>query len=221
MHFDRRGLLRILAIGLLPLAGCTSVNQSSPAGSKQNASDGELMGVDYAAPIFTEPHFVPGVRPGSLPVKYQRQRVRYAGGEAPGTIVVRTDQYFLYLVQPGGTAIRYGIGIGRDGFGWKGRASVGAKRTWPDWRPPSEMIGRDPRLKIFADGALSGGTDNPIGARALYLYQNGRDTLYRIHGTTDAASIGSRVTSGCIRMLNVDVIDLYNRVSKGAAVVVM
>jgi len=188
------------------------------------ASDGgELMDVDYARPLFDEAHFVPGVPSGTVPKKFRRQTVADPTGEPAGTVVVDTGARFLYLVQPGGRAIRYGIGIGRDGFRWKGRATVGAKREWPAWTPPPEMIARDPRLGAFggAAGGMQGGTDNPLGARALYLHQDGRDTLYRIHGTTDAGSIGSDVTSGCVRMLNLDVIDLYGRVPRGATVVVI
>jgi lipoprotein-anchoring transpeptidase ErfK/SrfK len=222
MTMDRRVLLGWIATSLLPLGACTTAGgRSAPAAS--DPESGALMGVDYAAPLYNEPYFVPGVRTGTLPVKFQRQLVADRSGEAPGTIVVRTNQHFLYLVQPGGKAIRYGIAIGREGFSWKGRAVVGAKRKWPDWHPPKEMIERDPRLRIFAGapGGMAGGTDNPIGARALYLYQNGRDTLYRIHGTTDASSIGSAATSGCVRMLNVDVIDLYERAPVGAQVIVL
>lgn len=187
------------------------------------SDDGELLDVDYARPLFDEAHFVPGVRSGTLPKTFRRQIVPDPTGEPAGTVVVDTGARLLYLVQPGGRAIRYGIGIGRDGFRWKGRATVGAKREWPTWTPPAEMIARDPRLGAFGGGAggMPGGTDNPLGARALYLHQDGRDTLYRIHGTNDAGSIGSDVTAGCVRMLNLDVIDLYARVPRGATVVVV
>lgn len=222
MCLERRALLRLMAASLLPLAGCTATGDKHGTQNGDDKAD-ELVGVDYTMPLYNEPYFVPGIRPDTLPKKFQRHLVADTTGYAPGTIVVRTDRYFLYLTQPGGRAIRYGIGIGREGFAWKGQAVVGAKRTWPDWHPPSEMVDRDPDLRIYAgpSGGLPGGTDNPIGARALYLYQNGRDTLYRIHGATEAESIGSAVTSGCVRMLNVDVIDLYSRVSVGTKVVVL
>ncbi|WP_187972864.1 L,D-transpeptidase [Aquibium microcysteis] len=192
-------------------------------GCASDGTDGELLEVDYARPVFDEAHFVPGVPSGTLRRKHRRQVVAYLTAEQPGTVVVETGARFLYLVQPGGRAIRYGIGIGREGFLWKGRATVGAKRAWPTWTPPAEMIARDPRLGAFGGGAggMSGGTDNPLGARALYLHRDGRDTLYRIHGTNDAGSLGSEVTAGCVRMLNVDVIDLYDRVPQGATVVVL
>jgi lipoprotein-anchoring transpeptidase ErfK/SrfK len=148
----------------------------------------------------------------ALPAQLQRQEVAYDGGEKPGTIIVDTRARFLYLVQPGGTAIRYGIGVGREGFTWKGRQVISTKREWPSWRPPAEMRKRQPELPRF----MAGGPKNPLGARALYL----GNTLFRIHGTNQPSTIGRAVSSGCIRMMNNDVIDLYNRVPIGAPVIV-
>ncbi|HEY8381937.1 MAG TPA: L,D-transpeptidase [Microvirga sp.] len=145
--------------------------------------------------------------------KYQRQVVAYAGPHKPGTIVIHTPSRFLYLVQPGGRAIRYGIGVGRPGFSWAGLKTVSMKREWPDWRPPAEMLKRRPDLPRY----MEGGPDNPLGARALYL----GSSLYRIHGTNEPHTIGRAVSSGCIRMLNEDVVDLYNRVKVGTQVVVI
>ncbi|MBF9234963.1 L,D-transpeptidase [Microvirga sp. BT350] len=145
--------------------------------------------------------------------KFQRQTVAYNGKESPGTIIIDTPSRFLYLIQDGGRAIRYGIGVGRPGFEWAGRHLVSDKREWPDWRPPKEMLKRRPDLPEHMDG----GPDNPLGARALYL----GSTLYRIHGTNEPDTIGKAVSSGCIRMLNKDVIDLYNRVPVGAQVLVI
>ena len=145
--------------------------------------------------------------------KYDRQIVRYTGPHAPGTIVIDTPAKFLYLVQPGGRAIRYGIGVGRPGFSWAGEKTVSMKREWPDWRPPAEMLRRRPDLPRY----MPGGIDNPLGARALYL----GSSLYRIHGTNEPHTIGRAVSSGCIRMLNEDVVDLYNRVRVGTKVVVI
>ncbi|MGO4704801.1 L,D-transpeptidase [Microvirga sp. 2MCAF38] len=145
--------------------------------------------------------------------EYRRQTVNYRGGEQPGTIIIDTPTRHLYLIQDGGRAIRYGIGVGRPGFEWAGRKTVSAKREWPDWYPPKEMLKRRPDLPEHMDGGL----DNPLGARALYL----GSTLYRIHGTNEPDTIGHAVSSGCIRMLNRDVIDLYNRVPVGAPVVVI
>ncbi len=137
--------------------------------------------------------------------------------EPPGTIVVDTSSRHLYLVQPGGSAIQYGIGVGRQGFDWKGIARVGRKSEWPRWIPPKEMLKRRPDLPEEMDGGL----ENPLGARALYLFKGNKDTLFRIHGTNEPDSIGKAVSSGCIRMMNADVIDLYNRVKIGTRVVVM
>ncbi len=151
--------------------------------------------------------------------KYLRQQVRYFGSEAPGTIVIDISGPFLYFVQPRGMAMRYGIAVGKEGFGWTGTANVQRKTTWPTWTPPAEMIQRTPKLAKYAQG-MPGGADNPLGARAIYLYKNGKDTLYRIHGTTKPFSIGRKASSGCFRMINQDATDLYARVSPGARVFV-
>ena len=145
--------------------------------------------------------------------------VDFDGPEAPGTIVVDTGRKYLYLVEEAGKARRYGIGVGRQGFEWSGGAVIRRKAKWPRWTPPKEMVERDAEAAKWA-GGMPGGPDNPLGARALYLYQGKVDTLYRIHGTSDPASIGRAVSSGCIRLLNADVVDLYERVPIGAKVVV-
>lgn len=136
-------------------------------------------------------------------------------GEQPGTIVVETRQRLLYLVQPGGKAIRYGVAVGDEAFGWSGTSRIARKAEWPSWNPPAEMKARWPHVH-----AMEGGPNNPLGARALYLFEGNRDTLYRIHGTNEPEKIGRAVSSGCIRMRNIDVIDLYNRASVGAKVIV-
>jgi lipoprotein-anchoring transpeptidase ErfK/SrfK len=141
-----------------------------------------------------------------------RTSVYYSGNYAPGTIVINTAERRLYLVQPGGTALRYGIGVGRDGFRWNGVHRITAKREWPDWTPPAEMRRRRPDLPDY----MEGGIENPLGARALYL----GSTLYRIHGSNEPETIGQAVSSGCFRMTNEDVVDLYDRVSVGTRVVV-
>ena len=136
-------------------------------------------------------------------------------GEAPGTIVVDTKERQLYLVQPNRKAIRYGVAVGDEAYGWTGTANIARKAEWPDWNPPAEMKARWPHVQY-----TKGGPDNPLGARALYLYEGNKDTLYRIHGTNEPEKIGHAVSSGCIRMRNIDVIDLYNRVGVNAKVVV-
>ena len=136
-------------------------------------------------------------------------------GEAPGTIVVDTKERQLYLVQPNRKAIRYGVAVGDEAYGWTGTASIARKAEWPDWNPPAEMKARWPHVQY-----TKGGPDNPLGARALYLYEGNKDTLYRIHGTNEPTKIGMAVSSGCIRMRNIDVIDLYNRVPVNTKVIV-
>ncbi len=151
--------------------------------------------------------------------QYLRHYVAWSGDERPGSIVVDPYDRFLYLVQNDGRAIRYGVGVGREGFGWSGRATIGRKGVWPTWTPPHEMTLRDKAAAKWA-GGMPGGPDNPLGARALYLFQGSKDTLYRIHGNNEPASIGKAVSSGCIRMLNQDIIDLHRRVPTGASVTV-
>ncbi|MBV8838586.1 MAG: L,D-transpeptidase [Alphaproteobacteria bacterium] len=147
------------------------------------------------------------------PAQFKRQIVPYHGSEAPGTIIIDTGSTFLYLVQPGAQAIRYGIGVGRDGFRWQGVQHITKKAEWPDWTPPPEMIARQPYLPRF----MAGGPTNPLGARAMYL----GNTVYRIHGTNAPSTIGQRVSSGCIRLTNEDVMDLASRVNIGTKVVVI
>lgn len=175
----------------------------------------ELM---YAS-VNEGPHSLPAVPFKDVPREYRRQIVADPTGEAPGTIVVDLKNRFLYLVQPGGEAIRYGVGIGREGFLWSGRANIQFKRQWPTWTPPSEMIGRQPELEKYR-GGMPGGPHNPLGARALYIFKDGVDTQYRVHGSPEWWTIGKSMSSGCVRMINQDVIDLYNRVGGEAPIVV-
>ena len=149
--------------------------------------------------------------------KFLRQQVRYFGPERVGTIVVDAKRRLLYLVQPGGMAMRYGIAVGKEGYGWTGSAVLQWKQKWPTWTPPAEMIARKPELAKYAKG-LEGSPRNPLGARAMYLFKDGRDTLYRIHGTDKPYSIGKAASSGCFRMINQDVMDLYSRVNNKSAV---
>jgi lipoprotein-anchoring transpeptidase ErfK/SrfK len=152
-----------------------------------------------------------------LDPEFRRQLVPFPMREHAGTIVIDPKNHFLYTVREGGEAIRYGVGVGREGFGWAGQAMVGKKQEWPDWIPPKEMRLRQPELPE----RMPGGPENPLGARALYLFEGNRDTLYRIHGTAEPWSIGTNVSSGCIRMLNEEVIDLYRRTPIGTRVVVL
>ena len=146
-----------------------------------------------------------------------RKEVADPTGQPAGTLTINTHERKLYLSEGNGRALQYGIGVGRQGFAWKGEAAIGRKSFWPGWTPPPEMIDRQPYLPRH----MEGGMENPLGARALYLFQGKKDTLFRIHGTNEPNSIGKAVSSGCIRMLDSDVIDLYGRVTKGTPVVVL
>ncbi|RNC95953.1 MAG: L,D-transpeptidase [Oricola sp.] len=168
--------------------------------------------------------FLPGLparaHTPTLDPKFLPQNVRMSG-YAPGTIIIDPRNHFLYLQQGGGQARRYGVGVGRAGLAFKGSAVIGRKAEWPRWTPTQNMIRREPEKYARYAGGVPGGPNNPLGARALYLYRNGRDTLYRIHGTNQPQSIGQSVSNGCIRMINDHVVDLYERVPLGAKVVVL
>jgi len=178
-------------------------------GPSQTTESTATTRASYTAPgRALYPEDVPRSR--AVPWQFHRQTVRYRTDEKPGTIIIDTKAHFLYFVLGNGRAIRYGVGVGRTGFGWSGTVHIGNKQEWPAWRPPAEMIAREAR-----------GKDNPLGARAMYLYNSGGDTGYRIHGTSEPWTIGLNVSSGCIRLVNDDVIDLYKRASVGAKVIVL
>ncbi len=195
-----------------PLAACQSVHEPPQPFAVATPSDGGW----YIGSIPDKPYDIPLVDRRKMDPKYARQTVEYTGPEKPGSIVVDIDERMLYLVQPEGKAIRYGVGVGKQGFSWRGVASVGRKGVWPAWSPTKTMVRINPDLP----GHMEAGLGNPLGARALYLHQNGADTLFRIHGTNEPWSIGEQVSSGCVRMLNEDVADLYERVPVGATVYV-
>lgn len=174
----------------------------------------------YAA-IGGEPFPVPAADLSQIDPRFLRQEVSFRTPERAGTVVVNTNEYHAYLVLPGGRAIRYGVGVGREeGFNFRGAATVGRKAAWPRWTPTRDMIRREPERYAKYAGGLPGGLENPLGARALYLHRDGRDTLYRLHGTIEPWTIGTMVSSGCVRFLNHDIIDLYRRVPVGSRVVV-
>lgn len=156
-----------------------------------------------------------------IPSKFKRQIVRLTTKEKPGTIIIDTNKKFLYLVQDKNRAIRYGVGVGREGFGWSGVVKIGRKAEWPEWRPPEEMRRREAAKGHILPVVQEGGPDNPLGARAMYLYKGGRDTIFRIHGTNQPWTIGLNMSSGCIRMMNKDVEHLYDRAKIGAKVIVI
>ncbi|MDL2402782.1 L,D-transpeptidase [Rhizobium mayense] len=158
---------------------------------------------------------------GQVKPQFQRRVVRLVTNEAPGTIIIDTNNKYLYLVEGDDRARRYGIGVGREGFGWSGVVKVGRKAEWPGWTPPPEMRVREAKKGHKLPAYQEGGEDNPLGARAMYLYRNGNDTAFRIHGTNQPWSIGLNMSSGCIRMMNKDVIDLYDRAPVGTKVIVV
>lgn len=199
------------------LAGCVSTERRLASLPSLPTPDASFYAMYGEVPGERFP--VPAVDPYEVNPDYLRRQVEYAGPEGPGTIVVDPDERYLYLVQSGGRAMRYGVGVGREGFGWNGAATIRRKAEWPTWTPPGSMIQRQPELSEYA-GGMRPGLDNPLGARAMYLYQGDRDTLFRIHGTNEPGSIGSAVSSGCIRLINQDIIDLYRRVPLGTRVVV-
>ena len=195
------------------------------AGSEVTFDDASSAEEQYFDPELLPPpeseidYAIEPVDPSLIKSVYRRQVVDFDGNEDPGTIVVDPSEHFLYHVRDGGQAMRYGVGVGRAGFAWSGDAEIRMKRRWPRWVPPKEMVSRDKRAKKWANGQ-PGGPDNPLGARALYLYAGGKDTLYRIHGTNEPQSIGKSVSSGCVRMLNEDVADLFEQVEIGTQVIV-
>ena len=221
---SRRRLLAGLGVGAAAtmLAGCTTGApraMTSFAPTPPAAPAVSPFHLAAYAPVQDGGFNVPGIDFSRVDPRYLRQEVDYFGGETPGTIIVDTGPRYAYFVLPNQRAIRYGVGIGREGFGWGGRAVMQWKRAWPTWTPPAEMIARDPSLAQYAEG-MEPGLGNPLGARALYLFQNGEDTLYRLHGTPEYWTIGTASSSGCVRFINQDIMDLYARVSNGAAVIV-
>ncbi|MEM1377252.1 MAG: L,D-transpeptidase [Pseudomonadota bacterium] len=201
------------------LAACQTIDETEPP---KRARKKMPFGPEPTFPPFDEMY--KGVKDGGFNVpavpyqridnQYLRQVVRDPTGERAGSIVVDTGNHFLYLVLGNGNAVRYGVGLGRAGFEWSGRAVMQWKRPWSKWTPPDEMIERQPELEKYSwqNGGKPPGLDNPLGARALYIFQNGEDTLYRLHGTPQWSSIGKSVSSGCVRLINQDVMDLYSRV---------
>jgi lipoprotein-anchoring transpeptidase ErfK/SrfK len=230
VSISRRTVLTGLgAIGLGSVSGCAStldmpdlgLDQTTTGAIRPNISiDRSVTSADVMYASFVDSGFqLPEIPYKKVDPKFRRQIVIDPTGEAPGTVVVHLEERFLYLVQAGGDAIRYGVGIGRDGFRWSGRANIQYAKKWPAWTPPSEMIARKPELEKWRSGQ-PGGLDNPLGARALYIYKDGRDTGYRVHGSPEWWTIGQAMSSGCVRMINQDVIDLYNRISAKAPIVV-
>lgn len=208
------------SLSALALAGCatTAPLPTTPAAPIRHPvpADVQLM----YGPVLDEPFPLRAADMSLIDPTYWRQQVIDPTGEAPGTIVVDTANRFLYHVGTDGMATRYGVGIGRDGYAWSGRAHIAYKRAWPRWTPPSEMIDRQPELEPYRRG-MEPGIDNPLGARTLYIHQGNVDTIYRIHGNPDERSIGQAVSSGCVRLLQQDIIHLHDQVRVGSTLVVI
>ncbi|RWI30277.1 L,D-transpeptidase [Mesorhizobium sp.] len=223
-RLSRRGFLNAAALGAASIAvsACTTVARR-PVEPPPANFEPPLM--DYATmygPVSDNGFELPGIPYEKIDEQFLRQIVPDPTGQRPGTIVVDTAGHHLYLVRPGGQAIRYGVGLGRAGFEWSGDAVVQWKQKWPKWTPPAEMIARQPELAKYSvdNGGMPGGLTNPLGARALYLFEGNEDTLYRLHGSPEWFSIGKSVSSGCVRLINQDIIDLYDRVPNKTPVVV-
>lgn len=212
---NRRAFL--VGIGLT-LEGCAA-RQSAPQFALW-----PLLGFGDAGrygPLVDDGHSIPGLDLSTIAPDLLRRETPFAGPYRPGTIVVSVPERRLYLVQPGGRALRYAVGVGRsEALDFHGAAVIGRKAEWPRWAPTASMIARMPEYAAYA-GGMSGGIDNPLGARALYLYRDNRDTDFRLHGTNEPETIGQAVSSGCIRLFNHDIIDLYNRAAVGSPVVVV
>ena len=208
---SRRSFLCGSAVGLgaLGLAGCAT------SGDMSLAEAAKIYG-----PVPDKKFPIPAVEVSKINPKYYRRTVRYDTKEAPGTIIIDPSNYYVYRIEGDGNATRYGANVGRDGFRWSGDAYVGRKAEWPIWTPPKEMILRQPEARQYA-GGMPPGLENPLGARTLYLYQNGRYTLYTIYSTSDPETIGNGITSGCTGLLTQDMMDLYDRTPIKTKVVVL
>lgn len=207
---------RAFIIGMpLIVAGCTSTQDL-----KVETNVSKLYSEMYGA-VHDERFPVPAPNLKKIDPQFYRQEVAYNSGYTPGTIIIDTKSRFLFLQQENGKALRYGIGVGKAGLEFEGKGVVQYKREWPSWTPTRDMIKREPERYGPLAAGMAPGPTNPLGARALYLFKDGKDTLYRIHGSNEDWSIGKAVSSGCIRLLNQDIMDLYRRVQSGAQVVVL
>lgn len=231
MPSSRRSFLYLAAAAAATaLSGCTTVPSATASPAPKPAappplpsgppSDSE-METRYAA-LVDDGHQLPAVPYKEIDPVFYRQRVENTTGELAGVVVVDVPNRFLYVTEHGGTAMRYGVGIGRAGFSWQGEGVIHWRQKWPRWKAPADMIARQPELAKYSveSGGQEPGPDNALGARALYIFQDGKDTLYRLHGSKDWRSIGKAASSGCIRLINQDVIDLYTRVPAKARIVV-
>jgi lipoprotein-anchoring transpeptidase ErfK/SrfK len=217
----------MLALGLLAtsaLAGCSTTSDTPRTVAQAEAPvriETAQIFTDSYGSITDAGYTLPAIPINRVKPQFVRQVVNYETNERPGTVIVNTRERHLYFILPGGRAMRYGIGVGKQGFAWSGTAYVAWKQEWPNWHPPKEMAVRKPDIARYVENGMGPGLSNPLGARAMYLFnEKGQDTLFRLHGTPEWASIGTAASSGCIRLMNQDVIDLYSRASVGAKVIV-
>lgn len=220
----RRFLTGAAGISALALAGCARDPQVQRRIARRKAqNDAWAYYERLYGPMPNEQFPLPAVNLRLVKPQFFRREVPNTTGFPAGTMVVDTRNFYLYWNQEDGTSMRYGVGLGRAGFEWSGRGVIQWKQQWPKWTPPAEMIDRQPELEEFsaANGGMPPGLLNPLGARALYIFEDGKDTLYRVHGSPEAASIGRAVSSGCVRLLNQDIVDLYDRVPKGSPIQVV
>ncbi len=216
-QFFRPGLkLLAIAAAVTTLSLCSAWAKDRSYMARYAEPDEDALTDDYSAPADPIDQ-ADDARLGRAYPSSTREIIEDPTNERPGTITIDTRNRYLYLTLPNGQAVRYGVGVGRQGFTWKGRTHIGRKQEWPDWRPPKDMLKRRPDLPSYMEGGL----ENPLGARAMYLFSGKRDTMFRIHGSNEPWTIGHAVSSGCIRMLNEDVTDLFNRVRVGTEVVVL
>jgi lipoprotein-anchoring transpeptidase ErfK/SrfK len=212
----RNALTLLGLVATLAAAGYSSTALAAPITSASSSVETvKTFDEDYG--VTQDAGFsLPAIPIQKVKPEFRRQIISYDGSEAPGTIIVNTRERHLYYVLPDNQAMRYGISVGKAGFAWSGTAYVAWKQEWPNWHPPKEMAERRPEIAKFVDGGMNPGLENPLGARAMYLYNDkGQDTLFRLHGTPEWHSIGTAASSGCIRLINQDVIDLYSRVLPG------
>jgi lipoprotein-anchoring transpeptidase ErfK/SrfK len=205
------GLLATLA-----LAGCSTTSESASVDSAGPTVQTAQIFNDAYGLTSDAGYSLPAIPIDRVKPEFRRQIVGYQSDERPGTIIVNTRERHLYYILPNDKAVRYGIGVGKQGFAWSGTAYVAWKQEWPNWHPPKEMAVRRPEIAKYVEDGMGPGLTNPLGARAMYLFnEEGKDTLFRLHGTPEWASIGTAASSGCIRLMNQDVIDLYSRVRPG------
>ncbi|MFS8114687.1 L,D-transpeptidase [Rhizobium jaguaris] len=212
----RNAMTALGLVATLATAGYATTAAATPTATANSASDTvKTFDNDYG--VTSDNGFqLPAIPIQKVKPQFRRQIVSYKSDEAAGTIIVNTRERHLYYILGNNEAMRYGIGVGKQGFAWSGTAYVAWKQEWPTWHPPKEMAVRRPEIAKYVDDGMNPGLENPLGARAMYLYnEKGQDTLFRLHGTPEWASIGTAASSGCIRLMNQDVIDLYNRVLPG------